>query len=48
MSLAEKLAAAKSLGDENHVAVLGPSGSGKTVFITLLNHAMDEYFLDKS
>lgn len=47
MSLQEKLNAASLLKEDNHVAVLGPSGVGKTVFITLLNHAMDNYFLDK-
>ena len=35
----------KRYSNENNVAVLGPTGSGKTVFITLLNHAMDNYFL---
>ncbi len=47
MSLRERLNAAKDLQKENYIAVLGPSGTGKTVFITLLNHALDNYFLER-
>lgn len=45
--LASVLGASETVLEENNVAVLGPSGTGKTVFITLLSHAMDNYFLDE-
>lgn len=32
---------------KNHVAILGLSGVGKTVLVTLINHALDNYFLDR-
>jgi len=50
MSVQERVAAilqaSETISDENNVAVLGPSLCGKTVFVTLMSHALDHYFLD--
>lgn len=35
------------LAGKNYVAILGLSGVGKTVLVTLINHALDNYFLDR-
>lgn len=51
MSVKERVAAilkgSEGVLDENNVAVLGLSRCGKTVFVTLMSHAFDHYFLDK-
>ncbi|MBI1828718.1 MAG: ATP-binding protein [Thaumarchaeota archaeon] len=52
MSVQERLnniltQASQELGDKNYVAILGLSGVGKTVLVTLINHALDNYFLER-
>lgn len=52
MSVQERLnniltQASQELGGKNYVAILGLSGVGKTVLVTLINHALDNYFLER-